>query len=60
MRMGYYAPFSPGVGSGLIDACIDLAMFFKTDPYVFFEKSPDEIGRLCEAVNRRTREIERE
>ncbi len=50
MRLGVITFFYADSGQDLIDSCIELALVFRCDPYVMFERPEGEINE----VRRRT------
>ena len=57
MRLGDLPFFPAQPGSDLVDLCIELAVYFKTDPWPFFDKPEHEVNQVYDRVMERLRRI---
>jgi hypothetical protein len=48
--------FSAGGLDDIINACIDLALTYKCDPFIFLNMPPDQVNTLYRMTNRRLKE----
>lgn len=55
--MGYLPFFPAKSGTDLVDLCLELAVYFKTDPWPFFDKPEYEVVQVYERVMARLRRI---
>ena len=57
MRLGDLPFFPTQHGSDLVDLCIELAVYFKTDPWPFFDQPEHEVHQVYDRVMERLRRI---
>jgi hypothetical protein len=55
--LGSDAFFYANAGEGLIDTCLELALIYKCDPYVFLDKTEEEITVLSHYTELRLRRM---